>query len=176
MTLFDVGANIGFFSLLGARLVGEAGRVVAFEADPAIALRLRENVQRNQLSWIATEQKAVWRNTGPLFFERADPKLSPDLGLGHVASFGVKDSIQVEGVSLDEYALRMQAPDFVKCDVEGAEVEVFQGAQTILTEMRPVVLCELHSDENRRILAEGFSRMGYGCQDCGQNHILALPR
>jgi FkbM family methyltransferase len=139
-------------------------------------MRLRENIERNQLSWIAMEQKAVWRKTGPLFFERADPKLSPDLGLGHVATIAAKDSISVEGVSLDEYTMTMPAPDFVKCDVEGAEVEVFRGAQRVLTEKRPVVLYELHSDENRRILAQEFSRMCYSCQDCGQNHILALPR
>src|ERR1700687_2947568 len=44
MTFYDLGANIGFFSLLGARLVGPEGRVVSFEADPVIAARLRENI------------------------------------------------------------------------------------------------------------------------------------
>ena len=47
MTFYDIGANIGLFSLLAARLVGKEGRVVSFEADPEIAARLREHVERN---------------------------------------------------------------------------------------------------------------------------------
>ena len=60
MIFYDVGANIGFFSLLAARLVGKEGRVVAFEADPEIAARLREHVARNEFGWITVEEKAVW--------------------------------------------------------------------------------------------------------------------
>src|SRR5262249_52484605 len=56
MTFYDVGANIGFFSLLAARILGENGRVIAFEADPEIAVRLQENVSRNRLSWVRVEQ------------------------------------------------------------------------------------------------------------------------
>src|ERR1700687_5286726 len=48
MTFYDLGANIGFFSLMAARLVGPQGRVVSFEADPEVADRLRENLARNQ--------------------------------------------------------------------------------------------------------------------------------
>ena len=72
MTVYDIGANIGFFSLLAARLVGAAGRVTAFEADPEIAARLRENVVRNQGAPISVEEKAVWSSSSPVFFARAD--------------------------------------------------------------------------------------------------------
>ncbi|PYT56961.1 MAG: hypothetical protein DMG35_21155, partial [Acidobacteria bacterium] len=46
MTFYDIGANIGFFSLLAARIIGAQGRVVAFEADPEVAQRLRDHVER----------------------------------------------------------------------------------------------------------------------------------
>ena len=66
MIFYDVGANIGFFSLLAARLVGEQGSVVAFEADPEIAARLRENVNRNEKpAAISVEEKAVWSSSTP---------------------------------------------------------------------------------------------------------------
>ena len=176
MTFYDVGANIGFFSLFAARLVGKEGRVVAFEADPEIAARLREHVERNAFGWITVEEKAVWSKPGPVFFARTDPAASPDRGLGHVVSSSAGDTIQASGVSLDDYAQTQAAPDFVKCDVEGAEVEVFHGAEHLLKEKRPGIICEMHSEENERILLEEFSRLGYVCQPCGTNHILAFPK
>ena len=176
MIFYDVGSNIGFFSLLAARLVGEQGRVVAFEADPEVAGRLREHVARNQFSWIATEEKAVWSERKSVFFERTDPAASPDRGLGHVVSSGVNDAIRVEAVSLDDYARTGPAPDFVKCDVEGAEVVVFRGALQLLKKKKPIILFEMHSDENRRILLEELARLDYVCENCGENHVLALPQ
>jgi FkbM family methyltransferase len=176
MTFYDVGANIGFFSLLAARLVGKEGRVAAFEADPEIAGRLREHVARNEFGWIMVEEKAVWSEPRTVFFARTDPATSPDRGLGHVVSAGSAETIEVAAVSLDEYTGTRPAPDFLKCDVEGAEVEVFRGAQRLLKEKRPGIICEMHSEENQRVLLEEFSRFGYACTPCGANHVLALPR
>jgi FkbM family methyltransferase len=176
MTFYDVGANIGFFSLLAAHLVGKEGRVVAFEADPEIAARLRGHVERNAFGWITVEEKAVWSKPGPVFFARTDPATSPDRGLGHVVSSDAGNTIQVSGISLDDYVLTQAAPDFLKCDVEGAEVEVFRGAERLLKEKRPGIICEMHSEGNHRILLENFSRLGYVCKPCCTNHILALPQ
>jgi len=96
MTFYDVGANIGFFSLLAARLVGKTGRVVAFEADPDVAARLREHAARNEFSWLGVEQKAVWSEARSVFFERTDPAKSPDRGLGHVVKGEAGNAIRVE--------------------------------------------------------------------------------
>jgi FkbM family methyltransferase len=177
MTFYDVGANIGFFSLLAARLVGEQGSVVAFEADPEIASRLRENISRNQKATISVEEKAAWSSSTPMLFARADAKASPDRGLGHVLAEpreeAGRDAIRVQAITLDDYALRSKSPDFIKCDVEGAEVEVFRGAQRILSQDRPDILCELHGENQRRMLLEDLTRFGYRCEPCGENHILA---
>jgi FkbM family methyltransferase len=176
MIFYDIGANIGFFSLLAARIVGKDGRVVAFEADPEIAARLREHASRNEFGTISVEEKAVWSEPSTVFFARTDPAISPDRGLGHIVAAGGVDTIRVNTVSLDEYLLAEPAPDFLKCDVEGAEVEVFRGARRLLTEKRPGILCEMHSDENCRILLEEFVRFGYTCNSIDEHHVLALPR
>jgi FkbM family methyltransferase len=176
MNFFDVGANIGFFSLLVARIVGPAGRVVAFEADPEIAMRLREHVVRNNFPMVAVEEKAVWSEPRTVYFARTDPATSPDRGLGHVVESGSNDAIQVSAISLDEFVGTPNAPDFVKCDVEGAEVEVFRGANRLLTEKRPGILCEMHGEENRRILLEEFARFRYTCKNLDEHHVLALPQ
>jgi hypothetical protein len=71
---------------------------------------------------------------------------------------------------------RTQAPpDALKRDREGAEVDVFSGAQRLLKEKRPGTICEMRGEENRRNLLEEFSRSGYTCVPCGSNHILARP-
>ncbi len=176
MTFYDIGANIGFFSLLGARLVGKEGRVTAFEADPEIAARLREHVERNAFGWITVEEKAVWSEARTVSFARTDPARSPDRGLGHVVSTGEENGISVGAVSLDDYTRTHTPPDLLKCDVEGAEVEVFRGSQRLLSEKRPGIICEMHSKTNERILTEEFSRFGYHCKPCGANHVLALPQ
>ena len=175
MTFYDVGANIGFFSLMAARLVGPEGRVVSFEADPEIAARLRENLARNQFTHAQVERKAVWSETATVAFERVDPNTSPDRGLGHVSANGAtRDSITVEAVSLDQYTAIRPPPDFLKCDVEGAEVAVFQGATRLLSDKHPIVLVEMHSPENHRALLDQFTSHGYRCQNLDDNHVLAL--
>ena len=176
MIFYDIGANIGFFSLLAARIVGKDGRVVAFEADPEIAARLREHVTRNDFRAISVEEKAVWSEPGTVFFARTDPATSPDRGLGHIVATGAGDTIQVNAVSLDKYVQTVPVPDFLKCDVEGAEVEVFRGAQRLLTENRPGILCEMHSDSNRRQLLGTLARFGYACKSVDEHHVLALPQ
>lgn len=64
----------------------------------------------------------------------------------------------------------------MKCDVEGAEVEVFCGAERLLREKQPAILCEMHSGENKRALRAQFARLDYQSRLLDENHVLALPR
>jgi FkbM family methyltransferase len=176
-TFYDLGANIGFFSLMAARLVGPEGQVISFEADPEIAQRLRENLAYNKFANACAEQKAVWSEPGEIKFARVDPSASPDRGLGHVTldATGDPEALSVEAVTLDQYCASHAAPDFVKCDVEGAEVAVFDGAKRLLREKRPGLLVEMHSAENHKRLRNTFQEMGYVCRDLDEHHLLALP-
>lgn len=178
MTMYDIGANIGLFSLLGARLAGESGKVISFEADPEITARLREHVARNEFPNISVQEMAVWSESRRVPFARADAATSPDRGLGHVDLSATGSSIvEVAGISLDEFVLGgAPAPDFIKCDAEGAEQEIFRGARKLLAEKRPVILCEMHSEENRRALTELWSSHGFSCESRGEHQVLALPR
>ena len=176
MVFYDLGANIGFFSLLGARLVGSVGKVFSFEADPDVAMRLRANTLRNNFAHITVVENAVWSYSGPVNFIRADATQSPDRGLGFVTSAPDRDTVQIAGVSLDDYTRRFPPPDFIKCDVEGAEVEVMRGARQLLRTKRPIVLCEIHSEENRQALLKEFDHAGYECKPCDDIHLLASPR
>jgi len=85
-------------------------------------------------------------------------------------------TINVRATSLDDFVLSHAAPQFVKCDVEGAEVAVFQGAERMLSEVRPVLLVEMHSSENHLLLTQKFAEFGYSCSNLDENHLFALPQ
>jgi FkbM family methyltransferase len=176
MTFYDVGANVGIFAMMAARIVGSSGQVVAFEADPEIAERLREHSRRNVFSWVNVEQKAAWRESGTVMFERVDASVSPDRGVGHVVDATNDRVVRLDAIALDDCSTKYRPPDFIKCDVEGAEGEVFQGARRVLEKQRPGVLCEIHSDASRKLVMSEFIRVDYVCENCDENHILALPK
>jgi FkbM family methyltransferase len=122
-------------------------------------------------------QKAVWSETTTVSFARVDPGTSPDRGLGHVsADRSESGAITVEAISLDQFAASNPSPDFLKCDVEGAEVAVFDGAANLLSTKHPILLVEMHSPENQRTLLERFAGFGYHCRILDETHVLALPQ
>jgi hypothetical protein len=76
----------------------------------------------------------------------------------------------------DEYMRTQAPPDFLRRDMEGAEVEVFRRAQRLLKEKRQGVICEMHSEENQRNRLEKFSPFAHTWKPCGTDHLLALPQ
>ncbi len=176
MVFYDLGTNNGFFSLLGARIVGATGRVVAFEAEPALGAGILENIERNDAHNVRLVRAAVWSNSGSVNFNPADPSISPDYGLGTVTSHAGAKTLVVPSVCLDDFVQSERAPHLIKCDVEGAEVEVFRGAKKVLTEHRPCFECEVHSSDNGNILQAGFVELDYDVKWHSANHFLAVPR
>jgi FkbM family methyltransferase len=160
---FDVGAHIGFFSLLAARLVGESGKVVAFEPDPINAAVLRANAINNGMPQIHLVEAAVWSSSGPVQFAGVEAASSRvDGRVEQVANHG-RSQITVEGIRLDDYYSRHELPPpvLLKVDVEGAETEVVYGATHLFRDIRPTLLCEVHSDENQAKLEKWFEEKNY---------------
>lgn len=141
---YDIGANVGFFTLIGARSVGPSGRVYAFEPLPANAAALRHNAELNDLSHVEVIEAAVSASTGKAVL--ALGRSTQDghlLGGSATASSG---TIEVSVVSLDDLVEqgRIGPPALVKIDAEGAEFEVMSGMRRLLGEHRPTVVCEVH--------------------------------
>jgi FkbM family methyltransferase len=177
MVFYDLGANCGFFSLLAARIVGSRGHVFPFEPERELAARVRENMARNGFQQFTVTEAAVWRESGTVDFARADISLTPDRGTGQIrASASEKNVVALPAVALDDFVKMAPPPNFIKCDVEGAESAVFAGAQQVLQSCRPIVVCEIHSAENDRDVRAMFSRLNYRAADLDENHITALPR
>ena len=130
-TLVDVGANIGYFTVLGAKIVGEAGRVYAFEPDPEAFATLQRNIRLNGLTNVTIENKAVSNEPGELeLFLATENKGDHRI---FQASGGQRESVTVETVVLDDYfAGRETEINFVKIDTQGAEGVIVDGMNRIL--------------------------------------------
>jgi FkbM family methyltransferase len=173
---YDLGANLGFFSLLAARIVGPTGKVFSFEPDVQLVERLYRNSERNRLSNIVVVEMGVWSTSGNLNFVIADSS-SPDRGVGTFLPDNASAvGIPARCISLDDFVRDAPAPRAIKCDVEGAEIEVFHGAESLLRTHRPWILCELHSEAKDREWRELMDELGYSCESVDSNHVLALPR
>lgn len=173
MVFYDLGANIGLFSMLGARLVGLRGKVFSFEPDLEVAQRLRENADRNGFTNITVVASGVWSSTGMLEFHAAEPS-SPDHGTGKFAVGG--GGRLTHCISLDDFVETQAPPDAIKCDVEGAEVEVLRGARRTLAVRTPWVLCETHSPETQCDSHAIMHDLGYAVESIDPIHFFAQPR
>jgi FkbM family methyltransferase len=161
-TFYDVGANVGFFSLLAARLVGPKGKVISFEPLPDNLVNLRENMKRNQFLNVQILPFALGANNEEQVFQVSErPTWGKLKSVGNDAPDKYLSDIKVAVRRLDDLLSdgAIPPPDFVKIDVEGAEVEVIEGAQKTLTRHRPTLIIELHGTGN--LLTPKFAGIGY---------------
>jgi FkbM family methyltransferase len=152
----DVGANIGYYTLLAARRVGPAGKVTAFEPYPPVRERLQRNIALNRLENVEIIASCAGEMNGQTYL--AAPKHASNAGTATMQRAPAGDSIEVAVVRLDE-ALPGPPPALIKVDVEGNEASVFAGAKAWLSaEEGPTILFEsFRSAEDAAILmAHGY--------------------
>ena len=126
--VFDIGANIGFYTLLFAKLVGKEGKVYAFEPEPNNFALLKKTIEFNNLKNVILEQKAVSDKNGTNFLV-----LSKDIGGHKIINYSTPNSLKVESICLDEYFNNFYGKiNFIKIDAEGHEGKIFYGMQKLL--------------------------------------------
>jgi FkbM family methyltransferase len=152
-TAIDLGANIGYFTLLLARLVGDGGRVVAFEPDPQNCLLLEKNVRANGYRNVTVRREAVADYCGraPLFLSDVNPG---DHSL--TDADGKRNTVDVDVVTLDSALAHLRGRvHWIKMDIQGAELAALRGMQsliescpdlTIVTEFCPQALARFGED------------------------------
>jgi FkbM family methyltransferase len=161
---YDVGANIGYISLILARTVGEGGQVFAFEILPANLSRLKTNLELNDVeAEVVVVPKAVTASSNPVRFLEG-----PSGGTGKAEgsagrNMEYRQSFEVPGISLDDFVYQSghPAPQVVKMDIEGGEVLALPGMRRVLAELRPLLLLELHGSEAARQAWEQLTSLGY---------------
>jgi FkbM family methyltransferase len=162
--IYDVGANVGIYSLLASRAVGAAGMVYSFEPLPRNLAYLRQHVAINHLQNCQIVEKAVCDRQGTQAFASA----SFSAPMAHLSPDG---EILVPATTLDACVYSeapLRPPNILKIDVEGAEMDVLRGATRAIREFHPTIFLEihgtqLHSDCKRFLLDHGYHvKEGYG--------------
>jgi FkbM family methyltransferase len=159
MTFLDVGANIGYYTLVAARMVGPTGVVHAFEPNRPIRERLEQNVHRNGLPNVVVHAEAVGRVSGELEFfastwdaNQGISSLLPGSGRG--------EAQRVPSITLDDLAAGLgRRVDLIKMDIEGAELLAIEGGRRLLaTSDAPAIIFEA---ENLAPLRDALGAFGY---------------
>jgi FkbM family methyltransferase len=159
MTIYDVGANIGYVSLMFAAAAGETGRVFAFEALPENVDRLNGHIRLNGLEGrVQAMHAAVVDRVREVRFRRG-----PSHATGAPAGEDEEEAVTVPGISLDHVVSQpgYPPPDLVKIDIEGGEVLALPGIAGVLAQSRPVVFLELHGAEAAAVAWDVLGRAGY---------------
>ncbi len=137
MTAIDAGANLGYFSLLLADLVGSTGSVHAFEPNPAMARHLRDTMEINGFGERTTIHEAALSDTdgtANLWVPEGQPK-----NANIIAASGRAGDIEVPTRRLDSYADLLDT-DFIKIDVEGEEEKLWEGMAGLIAQNRPLTI------------------------------------
>ncbi len=158
--VFDVGANIGFYSLLFSSLAGKGGKVVAYEPDPANLRLLEDAVSGNKRDNVVIRNIALGRKSGRDSFSIDKATGSTGhLGSGLTSAetiFGKGKEIlvDVDVRTLDQEAELWGSPRLIKMDVEGGEFDVLCGGASLLERDRPFVVSELSAWNEDRLPGE----------------------
>lgn len=155
---YDIGSNIGLYSLV-AQSASHHLKSIAFEPNPVNALRLKRNLEINNLEGsVAIEQKAVGEFTGTISLYLPTNNTISDVSSvyqAHTSNFSdfKIGQIEVPMVAIDDYIGEDKpTPDLIKIDVELFEYEVLKGMSNLLENQAPVIICEIFNDKVKRKL------------------------
>ena len=150
--VIDGGANLGYWSLVGSSLVGEDGKVVAFEPIPQTAIGLRKNLQASHVTNVEVHQQALSNASSSVTIHlAADDPIGGQSSIVKSPRFKWADSVEVQCMRLDQLSLPGdRLPSLVKLDVEGGELHALLGAESWFSkDGRPVVTFEWNEETAR---------------------------
>jgi FkbM family methyltransferase len=168
--VYDVGANAGIYSLLATLRAGPSGWVYAFEPLQRNLHYLRRHVVLNNLQNCTVLAEAVCNEEGTRSFSAA----ALDSSMARLASDG---ELRVPSTTLDRCIYgekRFRPPDVLKIDVEGAELEVLEGAHRALAEFHPSVFLEIHGTQLHADCRAFLTKLGYHLDEA-YGQIVATP-
>jgi FkbM family methyltransferase len=145
MTFLDIGAFHGVYSIIAAIRLGGEGRVVAFEPSPRDNRRLQLHLRYNGLKSVVVEPYAVAAAEGTASLVTILEGYTNMNSLRPPAIDYPVKQVVVQTISLDDYLARnsIESVDLMKVDAEGGEIDIFKGANSLLSRLRPLVICEV---------------------------------
>lgn len=170
--VIDCGAYIGEFTLYAAKVVGSAGRVIAFEPDSKICKDLIANIELNDLANVTVINKGLWSKDGVMKFVGDSTK-----GYSFMFAENTDGAIDAPVVSLDNELARLgvKRVDFIKADIEGAELEFVKGAEkTLAANNVSLAIASYHLVDGKRShfeLEKILPRLGYKTRTAHPQHL-----
>lgn len=175
-TVIEIGANVGTETVGLSDIVGERGRVIAFEPMPQNVEMLALNIERTRWRNIDLRAAALGSEHGIVQF--ALPKNQSASGTGYVVMGDGSDLgaqvIDVQCLMLDELTSEVTSCSLISMDAEGSEISILEGAREFLSAHKPAILCEANSHQlsilgrTVRDLHAMLVEMGYVVKDTGQ--------
>jgi FkbM family methyltransferase len=169
MTVVDVGANFGYYSVLLADLIGDAGRLVAVEPNPHVAAKLRKTLSINGFDGRATVREVALTQAADgkiAFFMPAGQPLNSRVVPPDSACEG-GETITVGATNIDALCAKLDRVDFIKVDAEGAEAGIIEGMKETIARHRPTLLLETNAARGydiaavHALLAKSYPSIGY---------------
>ena len=174
----DIGAHLGYYTLELSRLSGPAGKVIAVEPMPKFNATLTRLIRRKKAANVELLQVALGGDSE--YVEMGIPKV------GNMKKFAYArviknsghleyiESVKVKNESGDHLFGQLPRLDFIKCDVEGLEVQVFASMKGTLSRYQPILLCELASKEERVAFFQLVKPLGYAAFHLQQGKLHPL--
>ncbi len=166
-TFWDVGANIGYYSILGCKINANL-KVEAFEPSMGPKVYLYENLKLNNvLDQIQVHATALSNKSGNIeFYQVVNPKFPKILNLSGEHNIGTKkglssEKINVQSTRIDDIRKGVSPVDLMKIDVEGAEIEVLKGGLQTFKRDRPIIICEVLFNFNEAELSSIMKDLNY---------------
>jgi FkbM family methyltransferase len=154
---YDIGANVGFYSLLASQLVG-TGKVIAFEPSPENVRYLRRHLDLNQCSNVEIFDLAICDREGCAYFAEDQT--------GSMGRLEPRGGRQVRTSTLDALlrAQNIPPPDYLKMDIEGAEFQALLGARECFQRYKPVLFLATHGKDVHGYCCQLLNSWGYKIQ------------
>lgn len=144
--IYDIGANIGYYSLIASKALKHKGKVYAIEPLPSNIIYLKKNIEINKDSNIEILELAVSNRRGIFSFSNSNNNVANTLNLESPV-FKENNCIQVKTITLDElvFSENKEVPDLIKLDIEGSEFDALIGSEKILKNYHPVIFISTHN-------------------------------
>jgi FkbM family methyltransferase len=148
-TVLDIGANLGYYTLLAGDLVGPQGKVVAIEPNPEVFRRLAASIAVNGFNSRVSARNVALSGSGEsgtraFFVPSGEPKngrfVAETESVEHLAAAGTVSDVTLGQIDPDEF----ERVDFIKIDVEGAELAVLDHLRPVIQRFRPRIVCEIN--------------------------------
>jgi len=173
---YDIGAHKGFFTIIASVIVGENGKVVAFEPDPRNHIFLKRNVEINKIKNVFLVKKALFSYEGKINFSLSNFfsnwTESKILNSVEIPFKKANNLIEVECTTLDKFISENKNfyPNLIKIDVEGAEIEILKGASETLKNIKPIWFIEVHTHQKIDFIISLFKKFNYKIEILTPSH------